>query len=309
MTALTEVASYIPGQSVEISDLAEELQISPFDLQVFRRHFDLHRVRLAPDLDLRGLMVRAANALTGLRGNEHRVRYVLAGRTLATVGRSSANALHEACDDLGLGHAIALTVNQHACASGLLAVDLAGRMLAADGDEGALALVLVGEKATIPGSRMIVGTTVMGESTAAVLVRAGGGAGELLGYAAHTHGEYHQVFPPKELADRFGQRYNQMLLDAMRQAVESAGIGFADLALILPHNVNRFSWSRVCQMLEFPLDRVHLDNIPELGHSFGADAFINQVDAVRLGRLKPGDLYLMAGVGLGATFAAMVFRH
>lgn len=309
MTALVEVAGYIPENSVEIADLAAELGITPFDLSVFHRHFDLHRVRLAPGLDLRDLMVNAAGALAGLRGNEHRVRYVLAGRTLATVGPSASNALHEACAELGLGHAITLTVNQHACASGLLAVDLAGRLLAADGDEDALALVLTGEKATVPGSRMIAGTTVMGESSAACLIRSGGGRGELLSYVAHTHGEYHQVFQPEEVAAGFGREYSNMLLGAMRQAVEAAGIGFADLALILPHNVNRFSWSRVCQLLGFPLNRVHLENMPELGHSFGADAFLNYADALRQGRLSPGDHCLMVGVGLGATFSAMVLRH
>lgn len=309
MTALLEVAGYLPPQSVEIDDLADELEITPFDLQAFHRYFDLHRVRLAPQLDLRGLMEHAAAGLTGLRGNEHRVRYVLAGRTLATVGPASANALHEACQALGLGHAVALTVNQHACASGLLAVDLAGRLLAADGDPDALALVLTGEKADIPGSRTIPGTTVMGECAAACLVAPGGGRGQLLGYAARTHGRYHRVEQPKELADQFGREYCDMLADAMRAALADAGLGFDDLALILPHNVNRFSWSRVCHLVGVPLSRVHLDNMPELGHAFGADAFVNYADAVARGRLAPGDRCLLAGVGLGATFAAMVVQH
>ncbi|MEY9870937.1 3-oxoacyl-[acyl-carrier-protein] synthase-3 [Streptacidiphilus sp. MAP12-33] len=309
MTALTEVARWIPEQQVEIADLAPELGIPPHELRIFRRYLDLHRVRLAPDKDLRGLMVAAARSLSGLRGNEHRVRYVLAGRTLATAGPADRNALHEACADLGLTHAVAMTVNQQACASGLMAVDLAGRLLAADGDEDALALVLTGEKADFPASRMIPGTTVMGEAAAACLVRAGGGRDELLGYAAHTHGEYHRVEAAGDVADRFGDQYVPMLVAAMTDAVEQAGLGFADLALVLPHNVNRYSWSRVCRTIGLPLDRVFLDNVPELGHAFGADAFVNHADASSRGRLASGDHYLMAGVGLGATFAAMVFRH
>jgi 3-oxoacyl-[acyl-carrier-protein] synthase-3 len=309
VTALTEVARWIPELPVEIAELAPELGIPPQDVRIFRRYLDLHRVRLAPDKDLRGLMVAAARSLSGLRGNEHRVRYVLAGRTLAMAGPAVDNALHEACAELGLTGAVAMTVHQQACASGLLAVDLAGRLLAADGDPDALALVLTGEKANIPGSRMIAGTTVMGEAAAACLVRGGGGPGELLGYAAHTHGEYHQVAPSEERAERFGEGYVPMLVAAMTDAVERAGLGFADLELVLPHNVNRYSWTRVCRTIGLPIDRVFLDNVPELGHAFCADAFVNHADAVRLGRLAPGDHYLMAGVGLGATFAAMVFRH
>ncbi|MDF2807909.1 MAG: 3-oxoacyl-ACP synthase, partial [Cellulosimicrobium sp.] len=69
------------------------------------------------------------------------------------------------------------TLTQHACASALLAVDVAGRLLAADRDPDALALVLTGEKAFSPGSRLIEGTTIMGEGTAAVLVAADGAGG------------------------------------------------------------------------------------------------------------------------------------
>ena len=61
-------------------------------------------------------------------------------------------------------------------------------------------------------------------------------------------------------------------------------------------------------LLGIPLARVFLDNVPVTGHCFAADPFINYVSARDAGRLRPGDLYLMASVGLGATFSAMVLR-
>jgi len=52
-----------------------------------------------------------------------------------------------------------------------------------------------------------------------------------------------------------------------------------------------------------------LDNVARLGHCFCGDGFINYRTAVDTRRLRPGDHYLMVGVGTGATFSAMVFRH
>jgi len=77
----------------------------------------------------------------------------------------------------------------------------------------------------------------------------------------------------------------------------------------LPHNVNTVSWIRLSRALGLPVDRVLLDNVPISGHGFCADAFINYVTAVNLGRLRPGDRYLIAAVGSGATFSAMVVEH
>jgi len=93
--------------------------------------------------------------------------------------------------------------------------------------------------------------------------------------------------------------------------LDAAGVALADIGLILPHNVNVVTWQRLCLLLEFPPERVLLDNVADNGHVFCTDAFANYQTAVERGRLRPGDRYLVAtvGAGDGATFAAMVFEH
>ncbi len=95
----------------------------------------------------------------------------------------------------------------------------------------------------------------------------------------------------------------------MLAALDTAGLGLDDVAWVFPHNVNRISWERVARRLGFPLERIFLDNVPVTGHCFCADPFINYRTARDLGRLAPGDRYLLATVGLGATFSAMVLEH
>jgi 3-oxoacyl-[acyl-carrier-protein] synthase-3 len=316
MTTLVDVGAHVPATRVPIRDLADELGLDHLELGVFERFFGLREVCTAPDESLTDLLVAAARAVPGLAGNEHRVRYVLGARTIATVAPVGVNPLHDAADRLGLDHAVVWTLTQHACASALLAVDVAGRLLAADGDPDALALVLTGEKAFSPGSRLIEGTTIMGEGTAAVLVAAdttGGVAARagspVLSYATRTLGEYHQVPLPEDLAGPFGVAYTEVLAEVVVEAVERAGLVLDDLALVLPHNVNRVSWRRLCSRLGLPIARVRLDDVPVTGHCFGADSFIGYAAARAEGRLRPGDPFLMVAVGLGATFSAMVLRY
>ncbi len=310
MTALEEVSVYLPPAIIPIESVVSPDGLSATQAKVFRRFYGLDTVRWDPGAGLAEILLSAARKLTTLPGREHLVKYLIAARTLQCVVPETVNVLHEVRAALNLGHATAFAVTQHACASGLLAIKLAGQLLAADGTPGALALVLAGEKAFTPTAQFIPATTVMGEGTAAVLVGLSQGTHRMLSYATCTRGAYSSgLFLSAELAARFQQEYPEVLGQVMRAAAARAGLELADLDLVLPHNVNRVSWVRLGQQLGFPIERVFLANIPVTGHCFCADPFINLASAVESGRLAIGDRYLTTAVGLGSTFSAMVFEY
>ncbi|HEV2373011.1 MAG TPA: 3-oxoacyl-[acyl-carrier-protein] synthase III C-terminal domain-containing protein [Streptosporangiaceae bacterium] len=310
MTSLAGVATYLPEQRFTIEDLAGPLGLTPMQVKLFRRFHGLDEVRRDPDGTLADLLTSAAAGLTGLAGQEHRVRYVIHARSMAVVAPYPHNPLHEVCRALGLGHATAFTVSHHACATGLLALDMAGRLLAGDGDADALALVLTGEKAFTRDAQLVPETSVFGEGAAACLVRAGGDQDRLLAYAVNTQGEFDgRLEDDPELLGRYQREYPGWLAAAVTAALSQAGTGLDEVSLILPHNVNAVSWRKLCRRTGFPVERVLLDNVPVTGHTFCADGFFNYQTALRRGLLRPGDRYLMAAAGLGATFSAMVFEH
>jgi 3-oxoacyl-[acyl-carrier-protein] synthase III len=308
MTALVEVAAYLPQQRVPIEDLADELGLTPMQVKVFRRYHKLGEVRRDRDGTLLDLLRRAVAGLATLRGREHQVRYVLFARTFPVVVPYPRNPLHELCAETGLGHAQAFTLTHQACASGLLAVDVAGRLLAAE-EPGALALVLAGEKAFTGETRLVPETSVFGEGASACLVSAHGERDRMVSYTANLHGEFDG--DSTELLNRFQQEYTNLLAEAIRTAVEAAGCTLDEIDLILPHNVNVIAWQRVCRQLGVPLERVLLDHVASAGHVFCADAFINYRTARARGLLRPGGHYVVAAAGAarGATFSAMVFQH
>jgi 3-oxoacyl-[acyl-carrier-protein] synthase III len=317
MTALEAVSVYLPPAREPIENLAEPLGLTGMQVKLFRRFHGLREVGRDPDVSLSGLLMKAAAGLDALHGQEHRVRYVLYARTMPVVGPYPVNPLHEVCHALGLDHALAFTVTHQSCASGLLAIDIAGRLLATDtgfadtgeSQNGALALILSGEKAFTREAQMFADTTIFGEGASACLVSAFGARDRLLAYAANVRGEFDNATGEND--EQLQREYRPSLAEVMQQALDEASLTLDDIRVVLPHNVNLVTWQRMCVLLKLPLDRVLLDNIPANGHVFCADVFINYKTACERGLLQPGDRYLAAAVGAGggATFAAMVFEH
>ncbi|SRR5579871_2768844 len=315
MTALEAVSVYLPQTRVPIESLAGPLGLTDMQVKLFRRFHGLREVGRDPDASAYDLLMKAAAGLDALRGREHRVRYVLYARTMPVAGPYPVNPLHEVCRALGLGHALAFTVTHQSCASGLLAIDMAGRLLAADeagpsdGQDAPLALILSGEKAFTREAQVFADTTVFGEGAAACLVSAFGARDRMLAYASSVRGDFDSDTGANDA--RLQREYRPSLAEVMRRALDEAGLTLDDIRVVLPHNVNLVTWQRMCVLLEFPRDRVVLDNIATSGHVFCADMFANYRTACERGLLQPGDRYLAAAVGAGggATFAAMVFEH
>jgi 3-oxoacyl-[acyl-carrier-protein] synthase-3 len=315
VTALEAVSVYLPPVRIPIETLAGPLGLTDMQVRLFRRFHGLREVGRDPDASLSALLLKAAAGLDALRGQEHRVRYVLYARTMPVIGPYPVNPLHEVCRALGLSHALAFTVTHQSCASGLLAIDMAGRLLAADvaggqdGKDGPLALILSGEKAFTREAQVFADTTIFGEGASACLVSAFGARDRMLAYAANVRGDFDSDTGANDA--RLQREYRPSLAEVMQQALAAAGLTLGDIRVVLPHNVNLVTWQRMCLLLEFPRDRVVLDNIPTSGHVFCADVFANYRTACERGLLQPGDRYLAAAVGAGggATFAAMVFEH
>jgi 3-oxoacyl-[acyl-carrier-protein] synthase III len=311
MTALEAVSVYLP-ERVSIDELAGPLGLTDMQLRLFRRFHGLGEVGREPDTSLVDLLLKAAAGLDALRGREHRVRYVLYARTMPVVAAYPDNPLHDVCGKLGLEHAVAFTVAHQSCATGLQAIDIAGRLLAADVADGAadpLALVLSGEKAFTREAELFPDTTVFGEGAAACLVSADGARDRMLSFATDTRGEFDNATGANDA--KLQREYRPSLVEVIRRALDEAGTALDDIRIVLPHNVNLVTWQRTCRLLGLPTERVMLDNIPTSGHVYSADVFVNYRTARERGLLRPGDRYLAAvvGAGGGATFAAMVFEH
>lgn len=311
MIVLADVAAFLPDRTVTVEEMGPGLGLTPTQVRVLRRFNGLGEVRRQrPGETLVDLLEGAARALPTLRGREHLVRYVIHARGVPVVVPYPDNPVHELRERLGIGGASAFTVTHHACVSGLLAIDIAGRLVARHADPDALALVVAGEQVFTLDERLTPDHRVFGEGAGACLVSVGGPGDAVLSYASAARSDLdHYAEDGLAAMDRFAGEYTDLLGEVILAAVKQADLSLEDIALVLPHNVNVVSWRRVCRRIGLPVDRVLLDNVPLVGHTPSADTFINHASAVALGRLAPGDRYLTAGAGFGAVFSAMVLEH
>ncbi len=311
MTALREVAGYLPDRRVSLEELLGDRDMPAAMIDAMRRFYGYSEVRRQnPGETLVDLLAPAARRLSMLATNESRVRYVLYARTVPVSLPHPLNPLPELCELLNLRAATAFAVGHHGCASGLLAVDIAGRLLAVDGDPDALALIVTGEQVFTLDEMLRPEAQIFGEASAACLVSADGPRDRVLSYATLQRGDLdHWATDGLDYAERFAKEYPTLLGEVIGTAAERAGLRLDELRLILPHNVNVRSWRKVCQALGLPIETVLLDNVPLLSHTFAADSFLNYRTAVDKGRLSPGDRYLIASAGYGAIFSAMVLEH
>jgi 3-oxoacyl-[acyl-carrier-protein] synthase-3 len=114
----------------------------------------------------------------------------------------------------------------------------------------------------------------------------------------------HYVHQDGQTVFRFAVRKNE---ETCRRLLERNGITAADLDLFVSHQANKRIIESAAQRLGVPPEKMVL-NIGEYGNTTAATIPLALHDAVRDGRLKRGDLVLLASVGAGFTVGSVLLR-
>jgi len=95
--------------------------------------------------------------------------------------------------------------------------------------------------------------------------------------------------------------------ESMREALSEAGMGPADLDLLIPHQANVRILDAVRERLGVPPEKV-LVNIQRYGNTSSASIPISLDEAVRDGRIKVGDRIGFVAFGGGVTWGASLMK-
>ncbi|GGM05910.1 3-oxoacyl-ACP synthase III family protein [Micromonospora yangpuensis] len=309
-TTVQAVQTYAPERSVTVEEVAGGLGLNRHQTRLFRRVHGQRLLREDPELPLLDLITPAARAVLRDVDDPDRIRYLIFAHTIQSVAPSYLDVAMLAARELGLRRAAAFALTQQNCATGLAAVDVAGELLRADDEPGALALVLTGEKTFSRIAQLVENTSIMGEAAAACLVGLAGAGLRVRSYVVRTYGQHADIFRPSPASrTEFSDTYVPRLVEVIHECLAEAGVAMADIELIVPHNVNVSSWLRALPDLGIDRKQVYLDNVERYGHCFCSDPFVNLATLRAEQRLIPGGRYLLTSVGLGATYAAMVVEN
>jgi 3-oxoacyl-[acyl-carrier-protein] synthase-3 len=95
--------------------------------------------------------------------------------------------------------------------------------------------------------------------------------------------------------------------EVSRRVLEKAQVCANQIDLFIPHQANQRITDAVRERLGVPTGRVY-SNISRVGNTSSASIPICIDECVRSGRLKKGDLILMAAFGAGVTWGAVLMR-
>ncbi len=86
-----------------------------------------------------------------------------------------------------------------------------------------------------------------------------------------------------------------------------AGLSLEDVSLFVPHQANSHILEAVARRMELPEGKLMM-NVDRYGNTVAATVPIALCEAVEGGRIKPGDIVVLAGFGAGLTWGAVVMR-
>jgi 3-oxoacyl-[acyl-carrier-protein] synthase-3 len=114
----------------------------------------------------------------------------------------------------------------------------------------------------------------------------------------------HYVHQDGQTVFRFAVRKNE---EVCRRLLDRNNITADDLDLFVSHQANKRIIESAAQRLGVPPNKMVL-NIGEYGNTTAATIPLALNDAVRDGRLKKGDLVMLASVGAGFTVGSVLLR-
>ena len=119
-----------------------------------------------------------------------------------------------------------------------------------------------------------------------------------------VEGRQHYIKQDGQTVYKFAVR---KMMEASERVLESAGVSGNDIACFIPHQANKRIILATAERLGLSGDRVVI-NIDRYGNTTGGTIPIAMDTALQEGRLKKGDLVLLASVGAGFTVGSTLLR-
>jgi 3-oxoacyl-[acyl-carrier-protein] synthase III len=99
----------------------------------------------------------------------------------------------------------------------------------------------------------------------------------------------------------------RVLVSSAEKTLEAAGLTVDDVDLYVPHQANVRIIDHAVRRLGFPEEKVVV-NVQRYGNTSSGSIPLALADALRDGRLQPGSIVLMTGMGAGLTWGSAAIR-
>lgn len=308
--SIHQIEYFIPDSFVKISDNYHEFGLSNKEMRVYNKFYGINSIPVS-SFSMQEMLLKVTSPIM-LNVDKEKVLYVIMVRTAPVVAPFNISLVKGVAEKLGIINAMYFTIGMNKCVSILRAFEVAEKLLRY-GDKDKYALIISGETIFTEENRVLPNITIGGDAATAILVGLGNKhvlPNTLLALNMQIYGKYSKGswMAMDEVAE-FGQIFNKSMSKVIQGVLLKANINYDQVKLILPHNVNVACWRGFCKFEGIPFSKVFLDNISQTAHCFNSDLLINLATAIKTKRLRSGDYYVMATVGVGAMFGAAIFQY
>ena len=98
-----------------------------------------------------------------------------------------------------------------------------------------------------------------------------------------------------------------MFAECTERILTRNGVTAADVSLFVPHQANLRIIEAAVKRVGLPMERVFV-NVDRYGNTGAASVYVALEEAVGSGRVKPGDLVLLAAFGGGFAWGTALIR-
>jgi len=97
------------------------------------------------------------------------------------------------------------------------------------------------------------------------------------------------------------------MFEAASETLKKANVSSQEVNLLIPHQANIRIIEATAKRLKLPMDKIFL-NLDKYGNTSAASIPITLDEAIKVGRIKKGDLIMLVAFGAGFTWGAILIR-
>lgn len=304
-------AKYVPAARLHLSDWVRKAGPHAQRLLPAMTRNGLAHYHVAPDMDIEALSIAAVQRLLETSGRRAQdIDLVIFCHTVTT-GMMAAPASMPALlkKHFAMQRALCHSVSQQSCASVMCALRLLRTLM---WRHPALHNVLLVSTDKVYGERYrnVSDYAIQSDGSMALWLSRDWPLNRIgpMSYSVdpcyHKGGEKGPV-----LGRRFALNYPLLARRMIAEVMERSGWSVQDVDAVLPMNANLSAFSRVMEMLQLPLDKLHSENIGVVGHMFSCDPFLNFLDRfAQPARVHSGNAILFASASTGVFTAVGIDR-
>lgn len=307
---VVDIVTYIPEHRVRLLDSHSQFGVTLPQAKIYEQFYKLKNIPISIDRSLVEFFTHAILKLINKYPDTiYSTKILINAHTSPVIHYYGTSLIRTIQQKFNFRNCMTIATTLNKCVASIQALTIAKEFLLQNHKDDT-AIIITGEICYTNDLRHVPNTSVAGDGCAVVLLSRQKFNHEIRSTQTITDGKYSKgIWMSNNERASYDLQYVDYVASIIRKALEQNNLYFKDLALIIPHNINRPSWEKVAKKLKIDLNKIYLKNIAETSHILGADVFINLKSAILENKIKPGDKTLLASVGIGANYGYAFLNH